>query len=307
MPDVIDTNHITTPKLGALKAAGVRTIIRYINPINTKDEKTVKAAEARAIAAAGMKLGLVCEGWGGTGPQGLGHSISADAGQRDAMVCRTYAPTIGAPAGACIYFAVDTDVSNDQVQRYVIPYFQQIWRILKDQNRAGPVYRVGVYGPGVVCKIVKASALCDLTWLSNAMGWNGSRPYRDSNEWDLLQALPKDIAGIDTDPDTIGRSGDIGDFVPFAGAIDVQPELSPTAKIQDDLNKVLALNPPLQTDGIIGPKSLAAIRLLLDRALSAPNAQQFATQQAASAFTPGRDERNANAGLQQGDPSSSVG
>jgi uncharacterized protein YgiM (DUF1202 family) len=96
----------------------------------------------------------------------------------------------------------------------------------------GGQYRFGVYGPGSVCSAASDASIASLTWLSNAMGWRGSKAYRDSKKWNILQHLPQTVAGIDVDPDEINAArSDIGDFVPFAvpvpGIPGVKP-LSPT-------------------------------------------------------------------------------
>ncbi len=205
----IDTNHDTTRHLAALKTAGVRTIIRYLSPINPAGEKCVKAAEAHAIAAAGLRLGLVNEGWGDFAHGG----ISAGAGERDGEWCAKYAPQVGAPDGACIYFAVDVDASAAQIRKLVIPYFAAIDPAFK---QLAPTLRVGVYGSGAVCEAVIAAKLADLAWLSCSLGWASSRDFLASNKWALRQHVPQAIAGIDSDPDD--AYGDFGDFVPFVVA-----------------------------------------------------------------------------------------
>lgn len=208
MTTIIDTNHNVTPHLPALTALGVKTIIRYINPGNPSGEKTVKPAEAKAIAAVGMRLGLVCEGWGGA-ENFAHHDISAEHGKFDAEFCLAYAETLGAPDNACIYFAVDTDASAHQIQALVLPYFQAILAVFTEDQP----YRIGVYGSGATCQAVYDADLVDLTWLSCSLGWDGSREYLASNQWAIRQHTPQKIAGIDTDPDD--GNGDIGDFVPF--------------------------------------------------------------------------------------------
>lgn len=207
MTAIIDTNHDTTPHLPALSTAGVKTVIRYLSPINSHGEKCVKPAEAQAIAAAGLQLGLVCEGWGD-----FAHgAISAGAGERDGEWCADYAPTVGAPAGACIYYAVDADAGPDQIRKLVLPYFRSI----KARHDAAKIkYRSGVYGSGNVCAAVLAAGLADLSWLSCSMGWGGSRAYLAANGWALRQHVPATLCGIDSDADE--ANGDFGDFVPFA-------------------------------------------------------------------------------------------
>ncbi len=208
MSTIIDTNHDTTRHLASIKAAGVKTIIRYLSPINPAGEKCVKAAEARAIATAGLRLGLVNEGWGDFAHGG----ISAGAGERDGEWCAKYAAQVGVSESACIYFAVDVDANAAQIRKLVIPYFAAVAAAFK---QSAPKLRIGVYGSGAVCEAVIAANLADLPWLSCSMGWAGSRDFLASNKWTLRQHLPATIAGIDSDPDD--ANGDFGDFVPFVG------------------------------------------------------------------------------------------
>jgi hypothetical protein len=209
MTAIIDTNVDTTPHLRALKAAGVTTVIRYLSPINARGEKCIKPAEAHAIAAAGLRLALVCEGWGDFAHGG----ISSGAGERDADWCLKYAPAIGAPDGACIYFAVDVDASAAQIKKLVLPYFTSI---AMSFDAAAAKYRRGSYGSGDVCAAMAAARLADLSWLSCSLGWSGSRAYSAAGKWALRQHVPAAIAGIDCDPDE--GNGDFGDFAPFAAA-----------------------------------------------------------------------------------------
>lgn len=204
---IIDTNVDTSRHLAALKAAGVTTLIRYLSPINPSGEKCVKPAEAHAIAAAGLRLALVCEGWGD-----FAHgAISAGAGERDGEWCARYAATVGAPEGACIYFAVDADANAAQIRKLVLPYFTSVTAAF---GACTPAYRRGCYGSGDVCASVMAAQVADTPWLSCSLGWSGSREYLASNKWVLRQHVPAIVAGIDCDADD--ANGDFGDFVPFA-------------------------------------------------------------------------------------------
>lgn len=263
---IVDTDEKTTRKLTQLKAAGVTSVIRYINPLNTKADKCVDNQEAKAIAEAGMRLGLVCEGWGGAGPGGLSASINQTQGERDAMICRDFADKVaGAPAGACIYYAVDTDASPSEITSYVLPYFRRVYSIMQDKNRQGPIYQVGVYSSGLVCQVLQDAALVHKTWLAQSTGWRGYRAYHDGNKWALLQHMPQQIAGLDCDPDEPNPLQDAGLFVPFGGAITPGPALSGLFYIQDKLNTLLKITPPLVVDGVWGPKTQAAVRLALDQ------------------------------------------
>lgn len=265
MYPVIDTNHIVLGKLDKLQIAGIRTIIRYINPLNLSGEKTVKIAEAKAIADAGMRLGLVCEGWGD-----FEHSaISADAGARDGRICHDYAIKIGAPPEAVIWSAVDTDCTTDQIVKYVLPYFRAF------KSAVYPQFRVGIYACGAACAAVLGAASADRAWLPNATGWNGSHDFKVSGRWSLLQHLPFEIAGLDTDPNEINPlRPDIGDFVPFVTGLPkpIDPATYPgniatphdIAWLQQQLNAIVAPVPLLDVDNRIGPLTIAAMIKLLE-------------------------------------------
>jgi Domain of unknown function (DUF1906) len=209
MTSILDTNVDTTLHLTVLKAAGVKTVIRYLSPINPSGEKCIKPPEAHAVAAAELRLALVCEGWGD-----FAHgAISAGAGERDGEFCARYATTVGAPDNAAVYFAVDVDANAAQIKKLVLPYFASIDAAFK---ALAPNLRCGVYGSGAVCEAVMAAQLADFPWLSCSLGWSGSRAYFSSNRWVLRQHVPATIAGIDCDPDD--ANGDFGDFAPFAPA-----------------------------------------------------------------------------------------
>jgi hypothetical protein len=210
MTQIIDTNVDTTLHLTALRAAGVKSIIRYLSPTNPSGEKCIKPAEAHAIAAADLRLALVCEGWGD-----FAHgAISAGAGERDGEFCARYAATVGAPDNAAVYFAVDVDANASQIKKLVLPYFASIDATFKS---LAPNLRCGVYGSGAVCEAVMVAQLADFPWLSCSLGWSGSRAYLSASKWVLRQHVPATIAGIDCDPDD--GNGEFGDFAPFAAAL----------------------------------------------------------------------------------------
>lgn len=256
---IIDTNQVTTPKLAKLNTLGITTIIRYINPGQPNGAKTVKGPEARAIAKAGMRLGLVCEGWGGA-ENFAHHDITTPGGKRDGEFCRSYARKVGAPDGACIYYAIDTDASASQVRDLVLPYF----RAVRDAMNASGLL-TGVYASGAVCMALQEAELVDLTWLSQSMGWTGSRAYRDSKRWDLLQGPVTIIAGLDTDTNT-DNGRPFGAFVPFLGEPLPFPDITKTEPVHDAFwlqRRLNELGNDLVVDGDVGPATIAAIERFL--------------------------------------------
>ena len=209
MTSVIDTPQVTTNQIVHLQADGIKTVIRYLSAINPTGSKCVQPAEAKALATAGIKLGLVNEGWGDFAHGG----ISAGAGERDGAFCAKYAPTVGAPKGACIFAAVDVDATLAQINKLVVPYFTAFRNSL-----AAAGFRVGVYGSGDVCDFITTSGLADLAWLSCSMGWGGSKAYLAAKPPPLVlvQSTPTILANMSCDPDE--ALGDFGDFLPQLAA-----------------------------------------------------------------------------------------
>jgi hypothetical protein len=200
MTAIIDTNHDVTDQLPALEAAGVTAIGRYLNRLDPSEEKVIKPAEAKAIAAAGLRLFLIFE---------IGGRPSGSAqGHLDGRWSAKYLPQIGAPAGTAIYYAVDYDAQAEDMPG-ILAAFETFHAAVV---AAG--YRVGVYGSGDVCTAVTAAGFATLPMLSCSVDWSGSQPYAASRKWVLLQHTPQPLCGIDCDPDV--ANGDFGGFVPFA-------------------------------------------------------------------------------------------
>lgn len=211
MPEVLDTNRNTFGHYDALKAAGVKTVIRYIAAGLEHEEKVIKPGEAKAIADAGLRLGLVYE-IGGK-PSG------AAVGQRDGAYARAYAPKVGAPTdgSVIIWYTVDYDARPAD-----LPGIRAAFQAFK--AALGNEFRVGAYASGFICDELYDDSLCDARWLTDSGGFRGTKDSRAGGRYELMQALPTRIAGLDTDPDArhLGVNGvaaDIGDFVPFEQAV----------------------------------------------------------------------------------------
>lgn len=209
---ILDTNHDTTRRLPALKELGYTHLIRYI----ATGSKSITRAEAQAIAAARILLVTVYEAWGDTKGE-----LDAAAGTRHAQEYLAKAPLIGQPPGSAMYFAVDNDESPARIRINILPYFAAAKAVIAGR------YRVGVYGGGNVCTAVMDAGFAELGWLSNAKGWGGYTAFKASGRWSILQHLPAQIAGLDTDPDEINPARpDIGAFMPggvIAPVVPVEP------------------------------------------------------------------------------------
>jgi hypothetical protein len=200
MTTILDTNHDVTAQLPALRAAGIVSVGRYLNRLDPDEEKVVKPDEAQAIAEAGLRLFLIFE-IGGT-PSG------SEQGNLDGTWTVNYLPTVGAPPGAAVYYAVDYDAQADDMPG-ILEAFAAFQAPL-----AAAGYCVGVYGSGAVCSAVTSAGYATLSMLSCSVDWSGYQNYKASDQWALLQYVPTTICDIDCDPDD--ANGNFGDFVPFA-------------------------------------------------------------------------------------------
>ena len=205
---IIDTNHRTTAKLGCLASAGVSAIIRYYARFTNQPEKRLTRSEAEAIRDAGMSIAVVHQAAGDHAG-----AFSHDSGVADATYARNFGATaIGQPAGSAIYFGVDFDAKEPDVSNRIVPYFQAVRNILTASDHL-PKYKVGVYGDGVTLKTLLDAGLVDFTWISQSVGFPGTRQFKASNRWTLFQHLSSSICSLDLDVNDLNPAGaDFGAF-----------------------------------------------------------------------------------------------
>jgi hypothetical protein len=216
MPAVMDCSSVTTARLTCLSGAGVKTIIRYYARDTGNPAKVVRKAEAQAIAAAGMRLGVVQESRNGDKPSGF----SKDLGFADGRHSRAYAHSeIGQPEGTAIYFGVDFDASANQITNLIVPYFRGVAEAFAEANGL-PSYRVGAYGSGRTLRALLTAGLAEFAWLAQSTGWAGHAAFLASGDWALNQRASTTLCTIGIDPDDPNPARlDFGDFVPASIAV----------------------------------------------------------------------------------------
>lgn len=195
-PDLV-ARHATE-----LFAEGVRAAILYINPLSLSSPKTVRREHIDVLRKAGIDVGFVCEGWGGSND--FAHNdINARTGTNHGKTCSDYLNQLGAPDGTAIYPTVDNDTSPTQLKTLCIPYFQSFRSVLD------PRFALGAYGCGALLFALeqeewsKGVELLNFPWQTNAMGWSRSREYVATNRWAILQQRETKLLGIDIDPDVL--------------------------------------------------------------------------------------------------------
>jgi hypothetical protein len=218
MEAIIDVAQDVGAHAKQLAAAGVRTVIRYYNHRNTpaNPQKCLGHREHWELSDAGLSVCVVFEQRGGAGdanhPMGHIEDFTAATGARDGARALALATQLGQPVGSGIYFAVD-------------------WDFTQAEQLSG-AYRCGVYGSGMVARILLAKGLVDLVWLAGATGWSQTKAFHAEGGWHLFQhALQRKsaIGGFFYDGNIAHPAH--ADFGQFGGAASAERSKSPQADL----------------------------------------------------------------------------
>jgi hypothetical protein len=227
------------PSAAALKAAGVKFVVRYLSGGSSKD---LTASEKNAMLAAGIAVAVVWETTAGRALAGYA------AGQADARAADAEAKRLGIP-GIPVYFACDTDASN------VNPYLSGAASVV---GKA----RTGLYAGYRPIKAAFDAGVIAYGWQTYA--WSGGK-------WDARAQLQqysnnRPLAGSTVDF-CRNTATDFGQW-PRPGKpapVNPYPDLAqgasgaPVVTLQNRLN-VWGANPKLTPDGAFGPKTLVAVK-----------------------------------------------
>lgn len=206
----LDTTIELTRHALALKAQGYDFALRYYS---NNASKNLSLGEARALSGAGLQIGVVWE----TSGTHAGFFSRAQGLADGAQAFRMAKEAIGQPFGSAIYFAVDYDPTQADLDGAISNYFTGVHAALYVANEGEPSYRIGVYGSGLCCAALVERGQAGLSWLSQSTAFAGSRQYAEQKRYDLLQMLPKRIVGADgivlsIDPDATHLEREAGLF-----------------------------------------------------------------------------------------------
>jgi hypothetical protein len=206
----LDTTVELTRHAAALKAQGYDFAMRYYS---NNASKNLSLGEARALSQAGLQIGVV---WETTGTHAA-YFTRAQGLADGAQAFRMAKESIGQPFGSAIYFAVDYDPTQADIDGGISNYFTGVRAALYVANEGEPSYQVGAYGSGMCCGALVERGMAGLSWLSQSSGFAGSRRYAEQKLYDLIQMLPARIVGADgivlsIDPDATHPDKDAGLF-----------------------------------------------------------------------------------------------
>lgn len=176
-----------------IKDAGYEFVVRYTYNLAKSSKDKLSRAEALHLSSMGIYLVNVYE----NASDHIGY-FTRQQGVNDGMNSFEYASqSLQQPQGTPIYFTVDLDVTRAQFTQSVVPYFQAI-RPFRGK------YEVGVYGNGMVCRLLKEMGLVEFTWLAQPPGW--AEP--DYAGYNLRQLMPsKTFHGLSIDEDISNGNG----------------------------------------------------------------------------------------------------
>jgi hypothetical protein len=214
------SNPVSEAMFDALRerAAGEKyqfTIGRYISRY-IKSWKVITDAEWQQLAdfhAEMAKSGGFCLVWliyedGGMprGPQ---------EGASNALTTRNWISRLNVPVGALITYTDDEDGPISPVLAATRAYFNGL--ALPDGS---PIATPGLYASGTVANAAYKDGVIKVRYITQSMGFSGSRHAVDSEQYEIRQLLNANYAGQDVDPDVL-REGltpwGLGCFIPGGG------------------------------------------------------------------------------------------
>ncbi|KRL02076.1 glycoside hydrolase domain-containing protein [Liquorilactobacillus capillatus] len=189
--------RLTSGTVTKFKNAGFEIVGRYLTGTvgtgSNERPKNLTADEITAITSAGLRIFPIYED-GGYEEKYFTNS----QGTIDGGIATAAARKLDFPEGTTIYFAVDVDIQDGDIDGTVIPYLKGVLAAVADSG-----YEVGVYGTRNVClyaeKIgVKYSFVANMSY-----GWSGNLGFKMPLNWsfDQFKEYTAGSTGIDIDQD----------------------------------------------------------------------------------------------------------
>ncbi|RJQ78450.1 DUF1906 domain-containing protein [Pseudonocardiaceae bacterium YIM PH 21723] len=202
--------EITESRAAWLKANGFEIVGRYIyDPPDSTLDKEIKPGELQRIFNAGLRVFPIYQ----DNARRI-EDFSFANGRAHAVNAHKLAIGYGFDRGTTIYFAVDYDATQDQIDSAIVPYFQGVAAGLAAN---GKHYVHGVYGSRNVCTGVTKNTYARYSFVSGmSTGFSGNLGFPMPANWSFNQVkeLNNIGDGFDLDRDAVRSGGD-----PGAGAV----------------------------------------------------------------------------------------
>ncbi|MDO5151228.1 MAG: DUF1906 domain-containing protein, partial [Oscillospiraceae bacterium] len=172
-----DTNaQLTEEDIKALKENGYEYVGRYV--VDERfEKKRLSKEEAYNIISAGLKIIPIYQGFNCGDPD----DFTVIKAQKDIVDSLNSAVKIGIPRGSTLYYAVDCDPYDEEIEDYVLKYFDELKRLMLSY---GNFYEIGVYGTRNVCKKVYDAGFAKSAYIADAStGFSGNMGYQMPRCW----------------------------------------------------------------------------------------------------------------------------
>ncbi|MER5645082.1 glycoside hydrolase domain-containing protein [Streptosporangium sp. NPDC002524] len=177
--------EITLDRGRQLKTEGYQIVGRYLDEHLSPGDpyylgKALKPGELQNIFAAGLRMFPIFQ-YNGTQLANFTYDKGYDQGTKADEKARGF----GLPQGSCIYFAVDYDAMDADIDSSVLPYFHGVRTALQ---ALGHRYEFGVYGSRNVCIRVSREAGARWSFVSGmSWGFSGNLGYPLPANWSFNQ------------------------------------------------------------------------------------------------------------------------
>ncbi|MCH4825185.1 glycoside hydrolase domain-containing protein [Planococcus halocryophilus] len=170
--------EITPERAQTLVDAGYETVGRYIanSKLPNSLNKKIQPGELKNIFNAGLTVFPIFQMDGRSTDD-----FSIEKGRRAAADAYTAARKYGFKEGTTIYFAVDYDAQDGEIDAFMLPYFKGI---NEQMGYVKNFYKIGVYGSRNVCIRVSNAGYADTSFVSGmSTGFSGNLGYPLPENW----------------------------------------------------------------------------------------------------------------------------
>jgi peptidoglycan hydrolase-like protein with peptidoglycan-binding domain len=190
-----DTRYqITAPRAAAMRAAGYTHVGRYLaNDPTSSLDKEIKPGELNDIFTAGLRMFPIWQ----YNARELG-DFTYSSGYQHALLAHQRAVGYGFNTGTVIYFAVDYDATNDEIDSNILPYFHGVQAGLASQ---GHRYIAAAYGSRNVCSRLTDQAYSRYSFVSGmSYGFSGNLGFPMPDNWSFTQIKEFSFTQASTGP-----------------------------------------------------------------------------------------------------------
>ncbi|KAF4332149.1 hypothetical protein FBEOM_14054 [Fusarium beomiforme] len=188
----------------SMRAAGYEYVGRYLaNKPGSSFNKMIQPGELQAIFAAGLRVFPIFQYYGGAASE-----FNFNTGRRDGFAAHLAATNHGFPTSTVLYFAVDFDATQAEINSNIVPYFRGVKGAL---SRRGDEYMMGVYGSRNVCSDISNRVGARWSFVSGmSSGFSGNMGFALPANWSFNQIQTIRVGSLEIDKDVHKRGSDIG-------------------------------------------------------------------------------------------------